>query len=163
VYYALAGEDSRWCNLSRINLRHGFFPYGLALDGRTPARAPHRLWPLLSGQPGAKTPHDVFFHYQGSELQAIRSGKWKLHFPHTYRHVVEPGKDGVRGTVDFPEVPLSLYDLEKDPGESINLADQHPEVIERLMPAVEKMRHTLGDGITKTKGVEIRPCGQHEK
>ena len=32
-----------------------------------------------------------------NELHAIRSGKWKLHFPHTYRSMIgrAPGKDGI--------------------------------------------------------------------
>jgi arylsulfatase A len=34
------------------------------------------IWPLMSGQDGATTPHDVFYYYAGQELQAVRSGRW---------------------------------------------------------------------------------------
>ncbi|MBA2116427.1 sulfatase family protein [Bremerella alba] len=42
-----------------------------------------------------KTPHDALFFFGGTGLQAVRSGKWKLHFPHPYITVAgEPGKGG---------------------------------------------------------------------
>ena len=36
---------------------------------------------LLTGQPGAATPHEQFFYYgNGSHtLDAVRAGRWKLH------------------------------------------------------------------------------------
>ena len=37
------------------------------------------------GEKGAKSPHEAYYFYWGRELQAVRSGKWKLHFPHAYR------------------------------------------------------------------------------
>ncbi|UCD76173.1 MAG: sulfatase, partial [Phycisphaerales bacterium] len=44
------------------------------------------IWPLIAGRPGAKTPHDAFFfYYHNNHLEAMRSGKWKLIFPHKYR------------------------------------------------------------------------------
>ena len=58
------------------------------------------IWPLLSGQPGAKNPHEAYYlYYNVNELQAVRSGKWKLMLPHTYRTMEsqEPGKDGTPG------------------------------------------------------------------
>ena len=55
---------------------------------------------LLRGEPGAKCPHEAYFHYYAQgELQAVRSGKWKLMLPHTYRTMAgqPPGKDGTPG------------------------------------------------------------------
>ncbi|MFH0947359.1 MAG: sulfatase, partial [Planctomycetota bacterium] len=44
------------------------------------------IWPLMSGRPGAGSPHEAFFfYYHENQLEAMRSGRWKLHFPHTYR------------------------------------------------------------------------------
>jgi arylsulfatase A-like enzyme len=45
------------------------------------------IWPMLSGQPDAKTPHDALLFYRQStvgtdqtqRLGAIRQGRWKLH------------------------------------------------------------------------------------
>jgi arylsulfatase len=65
------------------------------------ARLPRRridgkdIWSLMSGEPGAKTPHEAYYFYRHNELQAVRSGKWKLHFPHSFRSMIgEPGSGG---------------------------------------------------------------------
>ncbi len=121
------------------------------------------IWPLLSGQPGAKCPHEAFYFYWNEGLQAVRSGKWKMHFPHKYDTVVVPGKDGVRGTSKQVETPLVLYDLDADPGELKNVAAEHPDVIERLQALAEKARDDLGDSVTKRKGKGIRPAGKLEE
>ncbi|HEV3384870.1 MAG TPA: sulfatase, partial [Gemmata sp.] len=44
------------------------------------------IGPLLRGEAGAKCPHEAFyFYYNTGDLQAVRSGKWKLMLPHKYR------------------------------------------------------------------------------
>jgi Ca2+-binding RTX toxin-like protein len=56
------------------------------------------IGPVLFGEPGAKSAHDALYFYWGNELQAIRSEKWKLHFPHDYRALTgTPGKDVICG------------------------------------------------------------------
>ncbi len=62
----------------------------------------------------------------------MRSGCWKLHLPHRYRTVVRAGMDGARGEEERRELALSLFDLEADPGETTNVASEHPEVVKRL-------------------------------
>ena len=53
------------------------------------------IWPLVSGKDDCRSPHEAFYYYAGKELHAIRSGKWKLHFPHPYLEVDgEPGEGG---------------------------------------------------------------------
>jgi arylsulfatase A-like enzyme len=53
------------------------------------------IWPVIAGQSGVKSPHEAFFYYQGWTLEAVRSGKWKLHFPHGYRTLAgRPGGTG---------------------------------------------------------------------
>jgi len=90
------------------------------------------IWPLMSGEAGAKSPHEAFFFVRGNELQAVRSGRWKLHLPHSYRSVSKMGSGGVRGIYVNKRVSLSLFDLETDVGETRNVAAEHPEVVERL-------------------------------
>ena len=36
------------------------------------------------------SPHEAYYFYYGRQLQAIRMGKWKLHFPHGYRTMAGP-------------------------------------------------------------------------
>jgi arylsulfatase A len=40
------------------------------------------ITPLITGVPGATSPQEAyFFYYHGNSLEAVRSGRWKLHFP----------------------------------------------------------------------------------
>ena len=114
---------------------------------------------LLSGDPGAN-PRDQLFYYYGKQLQAVRQGKWKLHFPHGYRSYqgVEPGMDGLNGPYARGETGHELYDLEKDIGEKNNLAGQYPEIVKRLQVLGETAREELGDRERVGKGV--RPVGR---
>ena len=114
---------------------------------------------LMFGKPGARSPHDVFFHYDGgNRLTALRSGKWKLMFAQTYNSPV-PGTGGIPGKSQRKEIELSLFDLENDVGETTNLADRHPEIVKRLEQYAETMRQELGDGKDRV-GTSRRPIGQ---
>ncbi len=119
------------------------------------------IGPLLAGQPGAKNPQEAYYFYWGRELQAVRSGKWKLHFPHDYRSLA--GKPGGTGGKPVPysqaKTNLALYDLENDIGETTNVADKHPDVVMRLQRLADKAREDLGDSATKQEGKGVRPAG----
>jgi len=120
------------------------------------------VWPLLSGQPGAHNPHDAYyFYYNKNDLEAVRSGDWKLHFPHTARTMEgQPqGEDGLPGKYKPLTVSLELYNLKNDPGETHNRADAHPEVIARLEALAEKARADLGDDLTGRAPTRTRPAG----
>ncbi len=119
----------------------------------------HNIWPLISGQPGAKSPWKAFYYYYyGYELQAVRSGRWKLHFPHRYRTLDgPPGRDGLPGRYKIVRTELALYDLKTDPGERHNVADQYPEVVRRLQKLAQIARRDLGDTLTGHKGKGVRP------
>ena len=121
------------------------------------------VWPLLAGTPGAKSPHEAyFFYYHAGDLEAVRSGRWKLHFPHSYRTLGERpgGVDGRPTTYDQAAIGLALYDLDADPGESIDLADRYPEVLERLSQLADRMRADLGDRLTNVVGQGLREPGR---
>jgi len=124
------------------------------IDGRD-------IRPLLTGQPDAKSPHEAFYFYWGRELQALRSGRWKLHFPHKYRSLAgAPGSDGKPGPYQEREIGLSLFDLDADPGETTDLASRHPDVVARLTRLANAARADLGDSATKQPGKNVRPPGQ---
>ncbi|MFN0085981.1 MAG: sulfatase [Blastocatellia bacterium] len=120
------------------------------------------IWPWLSGKPPARDPHEALYFYWGNELQAIRSGKWKLHLPHGYQHLEMANNDGKAGRYARREIELSLFDLEKDPGETANAADRNPRVVQRLMQRVEAAREDLGDTLTKREGKNRRQPGRIE-
>lgn len=121
------------------------------------------IWPLLTSAKGAKSPHDaLFFYYKSDELQAMRSGKWKLILPHEYRSLNdrEGRSDGIPIDYDNNAAELGLYDLTQDIGEQKNLAEEHPEVVSELLKKVEAARADLGDSLTKTKGEGRREPGR---
>ena len=101
---------------------------------------------LMFGKPGAKTPHDVFYRYDGgNRLMALRMGKWKLMFAQSYNSPI-PGTGGIPGKRGPKRIELSLFDLESDIGETTNVADEHPEIVEQLRGYAEQMRKDLGHG-----------------
>src|SRR6185436_5125419 len=118
------------------------------------------IWPLIKMQPGAKTPHEAYFYYWGQHLQAVRSGPWKLHFPHSYTKPDPAGGSAKPGKYATKEIGLELFNLERDIGETTNVAAQHPEVVKRLQALAEDAREDLGDSGTKREGKNIRPAGK---
>ncbi|MBS1810675.1 MAG: sulfatase [Acidobacteria bacterium] len=121
------------------------------------------IWPLLQGEAKAKNPHDAyFFYYNTNELQAVRSGKWKLIFPHTYRTLGNQpkAKDGIPAKYTNVKSGLELYDLESDMGEKTNVADKHPDVVKRLEALAEQAREDMGDSLTKRVGKGVREPGR---
>jgi arylsulfatase len=121
------------------------------------------IWPLISAQPGARSPHEAYyFYYQVNELQALRSGQWKLVLPHTYRTLAVPigGTGGKPVKYQSTKAGLELYDLRHDVGETRNLATQHPEIVDRLLRLAEMARDDLGDALTSRAGRNVRPPGR---
>ncbi len=111
---------------------------------------------LVSKEPSPRL--ELFYYYPG-QLRAIRVGEWKLHVPH--KDLVLSGPPGTKGgRVGESSVPigLSLYHLPSDPAEVNNLVNKHPQIVEKLLLKIRKMRYRLGDTLTKATGSEIRPA-----
>lgn len=127
------------------------------IDGRN-------IWPLIAGEPGAASPHEAYYFYWGNELQAVRMGRWKLHFPHTYRTLAgqPPGSGGTPSKYTQGKIGRALFDLESDPGETTDVAGQHPDVVARIESLADKMRADLGDSARKLEGSGRREPGRLE-
>jgi arylsulfatase A len=129
---------------------------------------PHKIdgldvWPILSGDPPKTHPHAAyFFYYNVNSLQAVRSGDWKLLFPHTSRSVegLPPRNDGTPNKYHPLPVRLSLYNLRDDPGETRDLSALHPEIVRKLEALAETMRADLGDDLTQRTPTGNRPPGR---
>lgn len=121
-------------------------PQDRIIDGRD-------IRPLLFGEEGAVTPHEAYYYYQVDQLQAVRSGKWKLFLPQDLKRI--------NWRKPEENTPAELYDLEADISESNNVAADHPEVIARLTELADKMRQDIGD--VDIEGENTRPAGYVEE
>lgn len=141
---------------------------------------------VLSGGDEVVPGRDHLLFYAGAELHAVRSGPWKLHVDHPYltkvndemrddgkpaghgtltpKSITQSGVEGIasRHGYRIEQQPQALYHLGDDPSESVDVSDQHPEVVQRLLGIVEQARQTLGDRLTGVQGSEIRPSGQSD-
>ena len=130
-----------------------------------------------------QSPRQEFWYYAGDELQAVRSGPWKLHLAHEYLTPAQPpGRDGkpanfanlkpesmqmsgLRGIASrhgyvVQKIEQSLFNLDVDVGESTDVAGKHPDVVERLLKLAEAAREDLGDSLTKRTGRGVRASGK---
>ncbi|NLS92215.1 MAG: sulfatase [Planctomycetaceae bacterium] len=113
------------------------------LDGRD-------IWPVLTLPTAATSPHKYFCYYSGGALHAIRSGRWKLHFPHGYVALSDtPASEGEPIPTTWERIGLSLFDLDEDPGETRNLAKENEKVVLYLGGLAEAARQDLGDSHTR--------------
>jgi len=105
------------------------------------------LWPVLADEAGAKSPHEVFYYYNGLRLEGVRSGPWKLRFAPVPKNAKPP--DAAHKE--------QLYNLDSDLGESTDVAEANPGEVARLRALADAMKNDLGlDGI----GPGVRPLGR---
>ncbi len=123
---------------------------------------------ILEGDTSA-TPREEYYYYYGGELIAVRKGKMKLVFPHSYRSYagIDLGLDGypgiykgVLGKYAVGKSKLELYDLDNDMSESKDVSEMYPEVVKTLKALGQKAREELGDRLTGTIGTGVRPIGR---
>lgn len=104
-------------------------PSDRAIDGRSIAD-------LLLGKTD-ELPQSAFYYYFGTQLQAVRLGRWKLFLQQT-----EPAEQASSlWYLHNPELferhhamreEPELYDLDADRGETRNLAPERPGIVDRL-------------------------------
>ena len=78
----------------------------------------------------------MVFHSQNGSF-AIRRGPWKLMLTHGAGTDADPAPDAPAARA-LP--PRQLYDLEKDPKESVNRASEHPALVRELETVLESVR-----------------------
>ncbi|MBP8790812.1 MAG: sulfatase [Breznakibacter sp.] len=122
------------------------------IDGKT-------MMPLLTNPEDAVSQHEALYFYYETHLQAVRSGKWKLHLPHSYSSLNgrSGGKDGMPVPYETLKTDWTLYDLGKDISESNNLYGQFPEVELLMKGFAGKAADELGN--EKNKGYGQRKPG----
>ncbi len=106
-------------------------PTGRNLDG-------HDIRPLILAEPAAKSPYQAFYYYERDQLQAIRSGPWKLFLP------LETFSRHPHFRANEKTEPL-LFNVVDDVASKNNVAEVHPEIVRRLTALAETARQDLGD------------------
>ena len=125
-------------------LAGGSPPKDRKLDG-------HDIAPLLFGKTNARTPYNAFYYYHQDQLQAVRSGRWKMFLP-------------VETTTAHPHFSKTrkpttlLFNVVEDVNCKHNVASEHPEVIAKLNQIAKQARDDLGDKARHGKGQ--RPIGK---
>jgi len=113
-------------------------PSGRKIDG-------HDIAPLLFGEPNAKTPYQAFYYYHQDQLQAVRSGPWKMFLP-------------VAATAGHPhfnknqKAETLLFNVVEDIASQHNVAAEHPDIVARLNRFAEQARADLGDKDKRGQG-----------
>ena len=118
---------------------------------------------LFKQQPGANPRDEFAYYYDRCHLKGIRKGQYKLVFPHisqTYKRATAIGYDGWPGQYASDSVRLALYDLRTDPGETLDVKEKFPEIVQQLTVIADKYRKEIGDDLTGTKGTEVRPAAR---
>jgi arylsulfatase A-like enzyme len=123
----------------------GKTPTDRIIDGKN-------IWPILSGKSKAH-PREAFFYYQMDQLQAVRSGDWKLFV----------AMDSKKRNWGKPEgkKELKLFNLAKDIHEDTDVASTNPKVVKQLLAYAEAARKDLGD--TNRPGKGQRKAGWVDK
>jgi len=117
-----------------VRLAGGRIPEDHKIDG-------YDIQALLMHPLTAETAYEAFYYYsRDGKPEAVRSGRWKLHIEKSR------GWDKTQGPF-----PVSLYDLERDIGETTNLADENPQIVERLKIQIRQFDEQLDK--------ESRPAG----
>lgn len=111
------------------------------------------LLPLLDGIPLKRSETQPFYYYNCENLQAIRSGPWKLHLPRSQEQLPFWDKNKAFANLRNPV----LYNLHKDRSESINVAANNPDVVQELTGLVDSVRQNLGEFMRR--GRAQRPTG----
>nr|WP_290927678.1 sulfatase/phosphatase domain-containing protein [Haliscomenobacter sp.] len=123
------------------------------------------MLPVLNGNTEYEVRKNFYYYYYRNDLQAVRSGHWKLILPHKGRSYLNqlPGENGFPGASPEDTVfPMGLYDLRRDPGEAYDVQKKYPEVVEELLKLAEAARADLGDNLTKRVGANVRVSGMLE-
>ncbi len=100
------------------------------------------VWDWISGRDGAVNPSAYYPISNGSSFQGLIAGdgRWKLHLSHSYRTLESAGADGQPGRYRTARIGLSLFRLDRDPLESRDVKEEHPDVLSRLRSLAESHR-----------------------
>ena len=96
----------------------------------------YNILPALLGRKLDGPIREATVHHSGDGMFAVRQGPWKLILGRGSGGFSKPGRIKPK-----PGEPTGqLYNLEKDPAETTNLYQQHPEIVQRLAKLLEQYK-----------------------
>jgi arylsulfatase len=120
------------------------------------------IWPLLTGQQAA-IEREALLYFDDWNLQCARWGKWKLHFARYNTFEYSPAPAG--GRVNLALRPPELYDVERDPMESYDVAPENPAVVHEIQSRVARLLPTFPAEVqkawteTQSRATAVTPAG----
>ncbi len=84
------------------------------------------IWPLLTGQGEVKSPHDAFYYYKDTILEAVRCKDWKL-------RIVDEN--------------VELFNLKSDISEKDNVALKYPKIVKRMKKMMDGYDNDLKNNL----------------
>jgi len=117
---------------------------------------------VLSGD-SKTSPHDVLYYYNGTNLQAVRQGRWKLHIPRSKADQPFWHENNAATRRHAKLDNYLLFDLENDRGERTNVASQYPDIVSALQHVTEQARMELGDVNIIGKDQRVPPMKNPQK
>jgi len=97
---------------------------------------------------GAPSPREHLFYWRFEDVFAVRKGRYKAHFTTMASFSGQPPEEHSK--------PL-LFDLDVDPSEQFDIADQHPEVVAELTALVAEHKKTIEPAVNQ---LSLYPPGQ---
>jgi arylsulfatase len=116
------------------------------------------IFPLMTGL-SESVEHDVLLFFDSWDLQCARLGPWKLHVArhNTPPWLALPPQWRRNVTLAQPE----LYDIERDPGESCNVAADHPGIVAEIRARIGPAISTFPDQIqTRWRNMQLAPAAK---
>lgn len=100
------------------------------------------VWEYLTEDQVTESPQVYYAFSTQRVFEGIISGDghWKLHLPHNYQTLVEPGADGMPGRYEQVRIDTALFNLLEDPLETTNLLHEQPEEARTLLELAAKHR-----------------------
>lgn len=124
---------SSWCGLSKPKLPLDGFDASATLINGDPVPAQPMLYFAIGGV--------------GTDIHCIRAGAWKMRIAQTNGEIYI--NDSGSGRISYLLPKPELYNLQRDPSESYNVANKYPDVVQQLKQELEHSVATFPPEIQK--------------
>ena len=116
------------------------------------------IGPVLTGQAN-EVSRPLFLYFSSWDLQCARLGPWKLHVARNNTPAFMPTPK--EGFFNLRLINPELYNIERDPGESVDVSAQYPSVVALIQQQIAQMLPTFPGPVqtawTNTQSTPVYP------